>query len=97
GLGLDLTGPSPVGRYQGAATVLIQASSILVVGEMGASGTRIDLHQLFLNGTNAVLDLTFPLGTSTGDEGQVSQTAMLPDGRVLVGVGNLGVPGPLAG
>jgi len=95
GLGDDLTGAGSSDR-EGANCVLVdRGDGALLVGEAGPSGTRIDLHVIYLSGTAVLSDTLIKLGTETSPfGGGITQIALLPAGRVLAGVFGIGL-GPL--
>jgi hypothetical protein len=96
GLGLDLTGFWSPGAILGTYSVRIRPSDgALIAGEIGAWGTAIDLHVITLNGSAAVSDTTYFVGiASTTHGGGITQTALLPNGDILVAVDDLS-SGPL--
>lgn len=95
GLGPDLTGNNTA--RAGANCVTIHPDTgVLLVGEIGTN-TSIELHQVFLAGSTAVLDTTITVGTASG-EGGINQIALLPGGvDVLIGVLGLAATPPLNG
>ena len=100
GLGADLTGAGSVDTLGASCVAVRRTDRALIVGETGPDLTTIDLHVIDLVGNVVTQDVRFALGTAQSSpvvQGQVPDCAVLPDGRILVGVCNLIAPGPLAG
>ncbi len=93
GLGTDLTGLG-LGVSGANCVTIRQDDGVLLVGEVAAGGTAIDLHEIVLSGASVVSDTTTFIGTARGFiGGGIQQIAILPDGNALIGVGGL-VAGP---
>ena len=92
GLSSDLTG-STSSSPLGASSVLITdaTGTTLAVGETGPQGTAIHLHLVTLSGNTAISDVTYFLGTELSSYGGgIMQSALLPNGDVLLGTFGVG-------
>jgi hypothetical protein len=69
----------------------------LIVGELAPAGASVDLHVLTLAGAAVSMDVPYSVGIA-GPGGTIGivQSALLPNGDILVGVDGI-VAGPLAG
>src|SRR5690606_8802378 len=80
----------------GCASVLYRPSDgALIAGERAPAGRSVDLHVLHLAGDTVARSHGFSVGTSVG-VGEIVQSALLPDGRVVVAASDLMAGGPLA-
>jgi len=94
GLGQDLLGVP--GQTQGANCVAVRPDDgALLVGEIASSPTEIELHEIRLAGSNAVVDNKIRVGTlAQGVSGNgLHAIALLTNGDALIGVHGL-VNGP---
>ena len=78
---------SPVN--QGASCLVYRPSDgALIVGERAPNGHSVDLHIITLNGNAVAKDVLYSMGTSATN-GEIAQAALLPDGKILVGVSSI--------
>lgn len=95
GLTADLKWDQVNAVNQGASCLLRRPSDgVLIVGERAPQDHSVDLHFLTLVGSAVYRDVLYSVGTSNGS-GEIPQTSLLPDGRVLVAATGLS-SGPLA-
>ena len=80
----------------GCASVLYRPSDgALIAGERAPAGHSVDLHVIHLVGDRVARSSSVSVGTSVG-VGEIVQSALLPDGRVVVGASDLMAGGALA-
>lgn len=80
----------------GCASVLYRPSDgALIAGERAPAGHSVDLHVIHLRGSAVARSYSFSVGTSV-TVGEIAQSALLPDGRVVVAASDLMAGGPLA-
>jgi len=97
GLPNCLTGSGSPPGPSGANAVLRRSDGVLFVGEIvPQGGMPLHLHMLTIVGSQVTSDTPINLGTSGGAGAQVSQSAFLPNGDLLVAVAQVN-SGPLAG
>jgi hypothetical protein len=79
----------------GSASVLYRASDgAILVGERSPVNASVDVHVIRLQGSTAVYDASFSVGTGGPCCGEIPQMDLLPDGRIVVAATDLS-DGPL--
>jgi len=79
----------------GASCIALrEADGAVIVGERAPVGASVDLHMVFLNGDDVLLDASFSVGRGGPCCGEIPQCAVLADGRVVVAATDLDA-GPL--
>jgi len=97
GLGTDLLGVP--GTTQGANCIEVRPDDrALLVGEIAnTAGAQIELHEIFISGSAAVVDNKIPIGVLARPRGGVNSVALLPNGDALIAVDGLQSTPPLNG
>jgi len=86
---------SPAGARGGASVLYRRSDGALLAGERAPNGTSVDLHVLHLQGDQVVWAQTLSVGTGIAF-GEICQSGLLPDGRVVVAASGLAPGSALA-
>jgi hypothetical protein len=86
---------SPAGARGCASVLYRRRDGALIAGERAPNGTSVDLWVLHLHGDDVAWAQSFSVGTGAAF-GEICQSSLLPDGRVVVGASGLAAGSPLA-